>query len=57
MADQFTFGLWTVGNPGRDPFGHETRPPIDPVESVRRLGEYSGDIAEMVINDVVERKG
>ena len=24
--DQFTFGLWTVGNPGRDPFGHETRP-------------------------------
>ncbi|NLX48559.1 MAG: phosphate uptake regulator PhoU [Methanospirillum sp.] len=27
------------------------------VESVRRLGEYSGDIAEMVINDVVERKG
>ena len=19
----FTFGLWTVGNPGRDPFGHE----------------------------------
>ena len=46
-----------MGNPGRDPFGHETRPPIDPVESVRRLGEYSGDIAEMVINDVVERKG
>ena len=21
----FTFGLWTVGNPGRDPFGHEVR--------------------------------
>jgi len=20
-ADRFTFGLWTVGNPGRDPFG------------------------------------
>jgi len=35
----FTFGLWTVGNPGRDPFGHEVRPPLDPVESVRRLGE------------------
>ena len=28
----FTFGLWTVGNPGRDPFGHEVRPPLDPVE-------------------------
>jgi xylose isomerase len=36
-ADRFTFGLWTVGNPGRDPFGHETRAPLDPVESVRRL--------------------
>ena len=35
----FTFGLWTVGNPGRDPFGHEVRPPIDPVESVHRLAE------------------
>ena len=28
----FTFGLWTVGNPGRDPFGHEVRPPLDPVD-------------------------
>jgi xylose isomerase len=35
--DHFTFGLWTVGNPGRDPFGHETRPSLDPVESVHRL--------------------
>jgi xylose isomerase len=37
--DHFTFGLWTVGNTGRDPFGHETRPPLDPVESVERLAE------------------
>ncbi len=37
--DLFTFGLWTVGNRGRDPFGHETRPPLDPVETVRRLAE------------------
>lgn len=36
-ADRFTFGLWTVGNPGRDPFGHETRTPPTPVESVHRL--------------------
>jgi xylose isomerase len=36
---RFTFGLWTVGNPGRDPFGGPTRAPIDPVESVGRLGE------------------
>ena len=35
--DHFTFGLWTVGNPGRDPFGHEVRPPLDPVDAVHRL--------------------
>src|SRR5919204_4145249 len=38
-SPRFTFGLWTVGNPGRDPFGGPTRDPIDPVESVKRLGE------------------
>jgi xylose isomerase len=37
--DRFTFGLWTVGNPGRDPFGAETRAPLDPVDAVRRLAE------------------
>ena len=38
-SPRFTFGLWTVGNPGRDPFGGPTREPLDPVESVRKLGE------------------
>jgi xylose isomerase len=38
-GDHFTFGLWTVGNPGRDPFGHEVRPPLDPVDAVHRLAE------------------
>ncbi len=36
---RFTFGLWTVGNPGRDPFGGPTREPIDPVDSVYKLAE------------------
>jgi xylose isomerase len=36
---RFTFGLWTVGNPGRDPFGGPTREPVDPVDSVKRLAE------------------
>jgi len=36
---RFTFGLWTVGNPGRDPFGGPTREPLDPVDSVKKLGE------------------
>jgi xylose isomerase len=35
----FTWGLWTVGNPGRDPFGDPVRPPITPVEIVRKLAE------------------
>jgi xylose isomerase len=37
--DKFTFGLWTVGWQGRDPFGDATRGPLDPVESVHRLAE------------------
>ncbi|NQW33569.1 MAG: TIM barrel protein, partial [Acidimicrobiaceae bacterium] len=36
---RFTFGLWTVGNMGRDPFGLETRPALDPVDSVHRLAD------------------
>jgi xylose isomerase len=36
---RFTFGLWTVGNPGRDPFGGPTRADVDPVDSVRKLAE------------------
>jgi xylose isomerase len=39
MEDKFTFGLWTVGWQGRDPFGDATREPIDPVETVHRLAE------------------
>ncbi|KUH39082.1 MULTISPECIES: xylose isomerase [Streptomyces] len=35
--DLFTFGLWTVGWQGADPFGAATRPPLDPVETVERL--------------------
>ena len=38
-ADRFSFGLWTVGWPARDPFGEPTRPPLDPVETVHRLAE------------------
>ena len=35
--DKFSFGLWTVGWLGRDPFGDATRSPVDPVESVHQL--------------------
>lgn len=41
--DHFTFGLWTVGNPGRDPFGAPVRAPLPPtkiVHELARLGAY-----------------
>jgi len=37
--DHFTFGLWTVANRGRDPFGFETRDHLDPVDAVLHLAE------------------
>jgi xylose isomerase len=37
--DKFTFGLWTVGHKGNDPFGVETRPGLRPADSVRKLAE------------------
>ncbi|MCF3176968.1 xylose isomerase, partial [Streptomyces sioyaensis] len=37
--DKFSFGLWTVGWQGRDPFGEATRRALDPVETVHRLAD------------------
>ena len=47
---KFTFGLWTVGNPGRDPFGVNVRPSVSPcglvfqpeyiAEKLGQLGAY-----------------
>ncbi|WP_017603094.1 xylose isomerase [Nocardiopsis alkaliphila] len=37
--DNFTFGLWTVGWQGVNTFGDAVRPPLDPVEAVRRLSD------------------
>ena len=37
--DKFSFGLWTVGYNGSDPFGGPTRPPLDVVEAITRLAE------------------
>jgi xylose isomerase len=36
---KFTFGLWTVGHKGNDPFGVETRPGLAPWDIVRKLAE------------------
>ncbi|WP_150307068.1 xylose isomerase [Planctomonas psychrotolerans] len=37
--DKFSFGLWTIGYNGTDPFGGPTRPELDVVEAVTRLSE------------------
>ena len=50
---RFTFGLWTVGNPGRDPFGEPTRPPLDPVTSAERLAELGAYGVSLHDNDLV----
>ena len=54
MAEyRFTFGLWTVGNPGRDPFGDPTRAALDPVESVHKLAELGAWGVSLHDNDLV----
>jgi xylose isomerase len=52
-ADKFTFGLWTVGNRGRDPFGEPVRPPLDPVTSVHKLAELGAYGVNLHDNDLV----
>ena len=49
----FTFGLWTVGNPGRDPFGDVVRPALDPIETVQRLAELGVYGVSFHDNDLV----
>ncbi|MGC0142310.1 xylose isomerase [Pseudactinotalea sp. Z1732] len=38
--DKFSFGLWTIGWTGTDPFGGPTRPDLDVVEAVEKLASY-----------------
>lgn len=38
-ADRFSFGLWTIGYNGADPFGGPTRAPLDVVHAVEKLAE------------------
>jgi xylose isomerase len=50
---QFTFGLWTVGNPGRDPFGEPVRSPLAPTYIVRKLRELGAYGVNLHDNDLV----
>jgi len=50
---KFTFGLWTVGNVGRDPFGAPTRETLSPVELVKMLAEVGAWGINLHDNDLV----
>jgi len=52
-ADRFTFGLWTVGNRGRDPFGDVVRPEIAPTRIVERLAQLGAYGVNLHDNDLV----
>ena len=51
--DKFSFGLWTVGNRGRDPFGDFVRPALEPVKSVKRLSQLGAWGINLHDNDLV----
>ncbi len=50
---KFTFGLWTVGNIGRDPFGEAVRAPLSPVQLVHLLAEVGAYGVNFHDNDLV----
>ena len=50
---KFTFGMWTVGNIGRDPFGEPVREPLSPVEIVHLLAEVGAWGVNFHDNDLV----
>ncbi len=50
---KFSFGLWTVANRGRDPFGSEVRPPLPPVDAVKMLAEVGAWGVNLHDNDLV----
>ena len=51
--DKFSFGLWTVGNRGRDPFGDAVRDALAPVDAVALLGEVGAWGVNLHDNDLV----
>jgi xylose isomerase len=51
--DKFTFGLWTVGNVGRDPFGEPVRSALSPVDLLNLLAEVGAYGVNFHDNDLV----
>jgi len=53
QKDKFTFGLWTTGNAGRDPFGEPVRDRISPIKSVENLAKLGAWGVNLHDNDLV----
>lgn len=51
--DKFAFGLWTIQNTGRDPFGEPTRETISGLDVIRELGKRNVYSYEMHAEDLV----
>ena len=51
--DRFSFGLWTVGNVGIDPFGEPVREALSPVQLVELLAEVGAWGVNLHDNDLV----
>ena len=47
---KFSFGLWTVGNRGRDPFGDVVRDPLPPVDAVALLADDAPPLPAVLSN-------
>ena len=50
---KFTFGLWTIGNTGRDPFGGAVRDSLSPVEIVHLLADVGAYGVNFHDNDLI----
>ena len=53
-ADKFSFGLWTIGYNGADPFGGPTRAPMEiehVVEKLAEVGAYGLYVGDTVARD------
>lgn len=53
LDDKFTFGLWTVGSVGRDPFGDPVRKPLPPDQIVYLLKEVGAYGVNFHDNDLI----
>jgi xylose isomerase len=56
QTDRFAFGLWTIMNVGRDPFGEPTRPAIDPLDVIEQLGKRGIASFELHAEDLIPER-